>query len=57
MRYFGHALVAVAVVERFKQESMYRLSTGTKGVAHGELAVIIGGLTVFFCYVAIKNLS
>ena len=28
-----HNLVAVAVVERFKQESVYRLSTGTKGVA------------------------
>ena len=33
MCYFGHALVVVAVVERFKQESVYRLSTGTKGVA------------------------
>ena len=37
MRYFGHALVAVAVVERFKQESMYRLSTGTKGVVESWL--------------------
>ena len=33
MRCFGHALVAVAVLERFKQESVCRLSTGTKGVA------------------------
>ena len=37
MRYFGYALVAVAVVERFKQESMYRLSTGTKGVVESWL--------------------
>ena len=27
---WGHALVAVAVVERFKQEPMYGLSAGTK---------------------------
>ena len=26
----GHALVAVAVVERFKKEAMYGLSAGTK---------------------------
>ena len=32
MHYFGHALVAVAVVERFKQKSVYRLSTATKGL-------------------------
>ena len=30
---WGHALVAVAVVERFKQEAMYGLSVGTKKVA------------------------
>ena len=29
----GHALVALAIVERYKQESIYRLSSGTKGVA------------------------
>ena len=27
---WGHALLAVAVVERFKQEPMYGLSAGTK---------------------------
>ena len=30
---WGHALVAVSVVERFKQEPMYGLSAGTKKVA------------------------
>ena len=29
----AHALVAVAVVETFKQDSLYRLSLGTKIVA------------------------
>ena len=30
---WGHALVAIAVVERFKQELMYGLSAGQKSVA------------------------
>ena len=39
----------MAVVERFKQESMYGLSAGTKESGHScrEVAVA-GGLTVFF---------
>ena len=32
-RCWGHALVAFAVDERFKQESMYSLPAGTKKVA------------------------
>ena len=45
---WGRTLVAVAVVERFKQELMYGLSAGTKQCGRcGEVAVR-GGSTVFF---------
>ena len=38
---WGHSLVAVAVVERFKQELMYGLSTGTKKSGrYREVAVV-----------------
>ena len=38
---WGHALVAVAVVERFKQESMYGLSAGTKKVVVVERWLLV----------------
>ena len=42
-RCWGHALVAFAVDERFKQESMYSLPAGTKKSAScGEVAVSKG---------------
>ena len=45
-RCWGRTLVAVAVVERFKQELMYGLSAGTKKCGRcGEVAVS-GGSTV-----------
>ena len=42
-----HGLVTVAVVERFKKESMYGLSAGTKKVA----VVIKGGRWWAFDYI------
>ena len=40
--------MAVAVVERFKKESMYGLSAGTKKVAVvGGCLFLVGGSTVF----------
>ena len=48
--YFGsweRALVAVAVVERFKQELLYGLSAGTKKSGRCREVAVKGGLTVF----------
>jgi len=43
---WGHPLLAVAVAKRFKQDSMYELSAGTKKSSRcGEVAVS-GGSTV-----------
>ena len=40
--------MAVAIVERFKKESMYGLSAGTKKVAVvGRCPFLVGGSTVF----------
>ena len=47
--YFGsleHALVTVAVVERFKQEPMYGLSNGTKESDPCREVAVCGGSTV-----------
>ena len=38
---WGRVLVAVAVVERFKQESMYGLSAGTKKVVVVERWLLV----------------
>ena len=40
---WGRALVAVAVEERFKQESMYGLSTGTKKSGCCREVAVSGG--------------
>ena len=42
----GRASVAVAVVERFKQESMYGLSARKKKSGHGRKGAVSGGSTV-----------
>ena len=55
MRYFGHAFVAVAVVERFKQESVYRLSTGIKGVAVVERWPLVEVRLYFFVMRQLNN--
>ena len=43
---WGHALVAVAVVERFKQEPMYGLSTRTKESDPFREVAVCAGSTV-----------
>ena len=43
---WGHALVAVAVVETFKQESLYRLSLETENSDHCREMADFGGLTL-----------
>ncbi len=46
----GRTLVAVAVVERFKQEVMYGLSAGTKKSGRCREVAVNGGSTVFVGY-------
>ena len=43
---WGRTLVAVAVVERFKQELMYGLSAGTKKCGRCREVAVSGGSTV-----------
>ena len=43
---WGRALVAIAVVERFKQELMYGLSAGTKKSGRCREVAVRGGSTV-----------
>ena len=46
---WGHPLLAVAVVKRFKQESMYGLSGGTKKSGRcGEVAFSGGSTALLF---------
>ena len=45
---WGHALVAVVVVERFKEESMYWLSGGQNKVAVVETEVAVSGASTKF---------
>ena len=44
---FSVVAVAVAVVERFQRESMYRLSTGTEKRSRDREVAVSGGSTVF----------
>ena len=44
---FSVVASAVAVVERFQRESMYRLSAGTEKRSRDREVAVIGGSTIF----------
>ena len=46
----GHTLVAIAVVERFKQEPIFGLSAGTNIRGRCRQVAVSGGLTVLHVY-------
>ena len=54
---WGHPLLAVAVVKRFKQEPMYELSAGTKKVAVVDRYVAVSGGSTVLLYKQQKTFS
>ena len=49
--------MAIAVIERFKQEPILGLSGGTKISGHCRKVAVIGGLTVLHVYKLLKTKS